>query len=294
MTVCSGHPGFPWWVHQQMEDTERGWGFLSNKLDFFLSGDHFPLFHRLICRWEFIDCRSKPKTMKALSLSTAAGLASVLLTMAPAGSVSAATLIGNSASDRVSTDGYSGQVFLLNADTGSLVGQRVVAWSFFNNQNTSAVTPIIAEDLGGGSFAIRGIGATVVGSASGIQGGAFNLVSGTDFIGLNYYVGYYDGSWDGVSAAPNQGGVEFNSVDDPPVGGQIDSIGTLWIHGIADGADNPANIGVGALNFRDTTYGAAVDGRHYSVNFTADPIPEPTTVLLGGLTTGLFLVRRRR
>jgi hypothetical protein len=205
----------------------------------------------------------------------------------------AAITIGNSASDRVSTDSFSGQIFLLNANLSSVAGQRVDSWQFFNNNNSNAVTPVLAEDTGGGIFAIRGIGATITGNGSGTQGGAFNLVSGTDVISLNYYLGFFDGSWNGSASTINPGGVEFNSVDDPPVGGQIDSIGTIWIHGVANGSDNPANLGVGALNSRDTTFGAAVDGRHYSINFTAEIVPEPSAAFLGGLA-GLCLLRRRR
>ena len=229
--------------------------------------------------------------MKALSLLFTPSVASVCCILSLTSSGRGASVIGNTAGDRISTDSFSGQIFLLNANLNSLAGQVITSWSFFNNNTSTAVTPVLAEDMGGGSFAIRGIGATIAGNGSGAQGGAFNLVSGTAFISLNYYAGYYDGSWNGASATPNLGGVEFNSVDDPPVPGQIDSLGTFWIHNAPDGSDNPANLGVGALISRDTNFGAAVDGRHYSINFTA--VPEPTVTMLGGIA-GLVLLRRRR
>ncbi len=222
-----------------------------------------------------------------LSPSTAVAI------LALSGSSHSATVIGNAASDRGATDGFSGQMFVLNANLSSLAGQAVTSWNFFNNANNNAVTPVLVEDMGGGSFAVRGIGTTVVSSASGLQGGAFGLVSGTSTISLNYYAGYFDGSWNGSASAVNQGAVEFDSVDDPPVPGQIDSTGTIWLHNTPDGSDNPANLGVGAVNLSDTNFGTAVIGRHHSINFTADPVPEPSVALLGGLT-GLALLRRRR
>ena len=222
-----------------------------------------------------------------LSPSTAVGI------LALSGSIHAATVIGNATTDRGTTDAYSGQMFILNANLSSLAGQVVTSWSFFNNNTTNAVTPVLVEDMGDGSFAVRGIGTTVVSSASGLQGGAFGLVSGTSTISLNYYAGYFDGSWNGSASAVNQGAVEFDSVDDPPVPGQIDSTGTIWLHNTPDGSDNPANLGVGAVNLSDTNFGTAVIGRHHSINFTADPVPEPSVALLGGLT-GLALLRRRR
>ncbi len=219
----------------------------------------------------------------------------LLFTLAMTATSHAATVIGNTATDRVSTDAYSGQIFLLNANLSSLVGQQVSSWSFFNNNNAFGVTPVLLEDTGGGaSFTIRGIGATITGNGSGAQGGAFNLVSGTALIGLNYYVGYYDGAWNpggGGSATPNQGAVEWDLNNDPPVGGQIDSLGAIWLHNTPDGSDNPANMGVGAVNTHDLSFGGVVDTRHASINFTA--VPEPGTLALSGLA-GLALLRRRR
>jgi hypothetical protein len=229
--------------------------------------------------------------MKTHATFFAPAFALPLFVCALVDSSAAATVIGNATIDRGTTDSYSGQVFLLNANLSSLVGQRVTSWSFFNNQTTTSVTPVLAEDMGGGIFAIRGIGTSIVSNASGAQSGAFGLVSGTDMISPNYYAGYYDGSWDGSIASPNPGAVEFDTIDDPPVAGQIDSIGTIWLHGIPDGSDNPANIAVGALNNSDTNFGNAVIGRHYSVNFTA--VPEPAASVFGALA-GIGLLRRRR
>ncbi len=229
--------------------------------------------------------------MKTSLIHPSISLAAVCVTLAFANQVEAATTIGNATSDRGATDSFSGQIFMLNAGLGSLVGQTVSSWSFFNKNTTNAVTPLLMEDMGAGIWAVRGIGATIVSNASGVQGGAFNLVSGTAIISLNYYVGYYDGAWNGASATPNPGGVEWNTADDAPIGGQIDSLGTLWSHNVPDCTDNPANIGVGALNSRDTVHGGAVDGRHASINFTA--VPEPATTAFGGIAA-LALLRRRR
>jgi hypothetical protein len=219
-----------------------------------------------------------------------------LFTVVLAGSGHAAIIVGNDLSDRGTTDSYSGQIFLLNANLASVVGQRVESWSFFNNQLPGvSVTPVLVEDTSGtlASFTMRGIGASVVAAGGGVQSSPFNLASGTDVIGTNYYLGYYDGAWDpgSASATPNPGGLEWNNTDDPPVAGQIDSVGSLWLHGIPNGADNPANMGVGAVNPHDVSFGGVVDTRHHSVQFVI--VPEPSAALLGGLA-GFALLRRRR
>jgi hypothetical protein len=228
--------------------------------------------------------------MKTSAFTHTTSLTAVILTLAFTSAAEGTTVIGNTTTDRGGIDGYSGQMFILNANLSSLAGQVVTSWSFFNNNTTNAVTPVLVEDMGG-SFAVRGIGTTIVSNASGMQGGAFGLVSGTSTISLNYYAGFFDGSWNGSTATVNTGAVEFNSADDPPVPGQINSTGTIWLHNAPDGSDNPANLGVGAVNLSDTNFDTAVTGRHYSINFTA--VPEPSVALLGGLT-GLALLRRRR
>lgn len=215
-----------------------------------------------------------------------------------AGIGQAATVVGNSLSDRNTTDAYSGQIFLLNASLGSVIGQQVQSWSFFNNQAAGrSVTPVLVEDTSGSqtSFTTRGIGATFLTTVAGVQGGPFSLASGTGVIGANYYLGYYDGAWNSGTgvATPNVGAVEWDNTNDPPVAGQIDSIGALWLHGVPDGNDNPANMGVGAVNPHDVSFGGVVDTRHHSLQFVVGPVPEPSAALLSGLA-GLALLRRRR
>jgi hypothetical protein len=222
--------------------------------------------------------------------------AAVALSLAFAAPGQAATIVGNSLADRGTLDAYSGQIFLLNANLNSLAGQQVTGWSFFNNNNAISVTPVLVQDTSGtlSSFTIRGIGATIAGIGSGAQSGAFNLVSGSGVIGTNYYLGYYDGSWNpGTgSATPNTGSVEWNMTDDPAVPGQIDSLGTIWLHNASDGSNTPALMGVGAVNPREITF-PVVDQRHHSINFTIDPVPEPAALLPFG-AAGLLLLRRRR
>jgi len=222
--------------------------------------------------------------------------AAAIVSLVAATNTDAATIVGNTLTDRGTVDAYSGQIFLLNANLNSLAGQQVTNWSFFNNNGTGAVTPVLVQDTSGtlSSFTIRGIGATISGNGSGVQGGTFSLVSGSSVIGTNYYLGYYDGAWNpgAGSAAPNTGAVEWNMTDDPAVPGQIDSLGTLWLHNASDGSNTPALMGVGAVNPREFTF-PVVDQRHHSINFTVNPVPEPAALLTAGLA-GLFSVRRRR
>jgi hypothetical protein len=81
-------------------------------------------------------------------------------------------------------------------------------------------------------------------------------------------------------------------IDDPAVPGQIDSLGTLWIHNATDGSNTPALMGVGAANPREFSF-PVVDQRHHSINFTIDPVPEPGS-LIPLACAGFLFVRRRK
>ncbi len=205
----------------------------------------------------------------------------------------AATIIGNNLNDSINIDAFSGQIFLLNANLSSIAGQSISSWSLFNNSNPGrSSTPLLLEDTSGNqtSFTIRGIGTTRVTSGSGQDTFTFSAVGGSSLIGANYYVGHYDGAWNGTTGFPNPGTIDFDTVNTPAAPGQIDSTGTVWLN--TAGTDTPANIGVGAVNAATSgLYGGAVDTRHYSIQFTA--VPEPSALGVFGLAVVGFTARRR-
>ena len=173
------------------------------------------------------------------------------------------TLIGNLANARGNVDRFSGQIYLLNADLSGIKGKCVKFWSHYNNQNTKSVTPIIMQKVNDNSYAVRGIGTTVINSNyPSVQTQSFGLVSGSDTIGENYYVGHYDGSWDGVTstATPNSGAVEYNDSPDVSVIDKINSTGTIWLDG--------TNVNVDGFN-TVLNSDVSVALRHYSIDFSA-------------------------
>ena len=179
-----------------------------------------------------------------------------------------ATVIGNVAKARaLPTDDASGMVHLENASLATVVGQRVVWWQFYNSKNTNHVTPVLIEIVAT-KYVVRGIGTSVPSAkTSTAQTHSFGLVSGSDVIHNSaYYMGHYDGAWDGTTATPNLGAVEFNYIAASDATVQITSIGSIGLV-----STNGMSIG-GTLPFK--TYGISSDDtlyatRHYSVNFYA-------------------------
>jgi hypothetical protein len=186
---------------------------------------------------------------------------------------------GNVIKYRGAVNSAVGQIFILNADLSTLVGRRIEGWSVYNGLNTHFVTPVLVEKMPDGTFTVRGIGTSVCSACDG--GGPFGLKSGTDIIAnSNYYVGHFDGSWDGFTASANGGAVEMNSTPDVPAAGQIAVAGSIWLYGSGSGSA-PANLSVGATNS-----GLLQAQSTYSIHFVAGVVPAPTVGLLGGAGRG--------
>lgn len=192
---------------------------------------------------------------------------------------------GQSVIDRGSTDGFHGTAVLQSpipdgsGDT-DLPG-KVTAWKFFNNNPAAAgllITPLLLENVGG-QYVVRGIGSTQNVTDAGEQVHDFDLAAGADTVDWTsgaFHIGVRYGS----TTTSNTGVVDF------------DNGSALWTFiGAADGA---------APIVLDTAVAGPVIpnlGRDYSVQFTFEPVPEPSSVLLalcGALGIGVATVRRRK
>ena len=176
--------------------------------------------------------------------------------------------IGNVAKARDSSDLNTGQVVLQHADLSDKANQKITAWSFYNDTNSLSVTPVLAEKTSDGTYIIRGIGTTVHSAKmTSAQSQPFGLVSGTDKIGTNFYVGHYHGSVTSAAAdvgVGNTGSVEYDSVPDEFGSVDIASTGVIFIGPTKSNVDADASIYLG-----QTLYPTSSITRVYSVNFTA-------------------------
>ena len=175
--------------------------------------------------------------------------------------------IGNVAKARTQHDLYYGQVVLQNADLSDKVDQKITTWAFYNNTNYRSATPVLAEKTSDGTYIIRGIGTTVQSAkTTSAQSQSFRLVSGTDKIGENFYVGHYDGSFDATTGegVGMQGSVEYDNVADEAGSVDIASTGVIVLGPTATYESADSKIALNkTLNSVDT------NSRIYSVNFTA-------------------------
>lgn len=166
--------------------------------------------------------------------------------------------IGNSLVDRPFLDGAAGSMFVMTGNPFTAAGS-VDQWSFFNNNDvvaTKQITPMLIEDVGG-SYVIRGIGATRMSSGTGAQSFAFDLVSGSAAVGPNVYFAWKDGG----NGSDNEGVPAF----DTPTGDSA-----RWFGG------GHTTFGVGENLGAGTAF-----GRTYSIQANSDTAVPAETVVHG-------------
>jgi len=186
---------------------------------------------------------------------------------------------GNDLINRANKDGANGGLFVDNEPLDAyLSGYPVIEWAFYDNDTEGLqVTPLLLEKVGS-SFIVRGIGETRTSTGRGEQHYMFDLVDGTDVVGVDYYFGWKDGSL----TADNTGVIDWSDS-----GSSVDGI-RYFSTGHANNLYAGRDLGGG------TFY-----GRDYSFQLTV-AIPEPAAGVLLGLS-GLALAavgarrgRRRR
>lgn len=184
------------------------------------------------------------------------------------GGSSIITVMGNVVKARSDPDTEPGVVYLQKASLAAIIGQSVVAWSFYASKNTNYVTPVLVEEVVNGTSAtyyVRGIGASAKSAeTSAPQTYDFDVSSGSNVIqNGNYYVGHYDGRWDSTGSYSNPGAIEFDNITDTAIAGQIMSDGIIRL-----GTTSTIISLDGALTTHVGT-GADVTSRTYSVQFSA-------------------------
>ena len=186
--------------------------------------------------------------------------------------------VGNGTTNGDSIDGGSGVLGVLAGD-GFTKDGRVDQWHIFSNGGTTgrSITPLIFKETATG-FEISGIGTARTSDNSGLQMFDFDLVSGSDWVDVGYFVGW----WDGSGTTANQGVIEFGTTDGTFA---ID----LWSDGngvgIGDIYDDGTN---GALPFASGPF-----ARQYSINFTT-VIPTPAALPAGLALLLIGAMRRKR
>ncbi len=163
--------------------------------------------------------------------------------------------VGSALISRANTDSASGYSFV-QLDPISMEG-IVESWSFYSSSGAGKqVTPLLIEEVGGEYF-IRGIGATRVNTAEGIQSHDFDLVSGTTEVGSgNFYIGWKDGS----TTSNNSGVIEGD------IASGTTSSFVRWFSTNGSTISSDMNLGGGSFGYRD-----------YSIQFTissVEPVDE--------------------
>jgi hypothetical protein len=169
-------------------------------------------------------------------------------------------LTGDPIIQRPNNDTAAGYRFVMDEPLPT-VG-RVTNWSFYDTTDTGqSVTPLIVEKVGSNYF-IRGIGASLASNGSGPQSFPFGLISGSDVLGPNFFVGWKDGT----TLVPNDGVIDFS--DGSPDG----------VHYFDPVALSGDNMGAGTFIAREYSIQFAVDGS-VTVNDVA-----PSAVIPAGIT----------
>jgi hypothetical protein len=116
--------------------------------------------------------------------------------------------IGDAVIPRTYFDGGTGQLFVYGGffDTP---GETVTNWSFYSDRAATndcstghagytcspgtSITPVILKKTSANTFEVTGIGATRTNTLSGIQSNPFDLVAGSDVVGVNFTFGFRSG-----------------------------------------------------------------------------------------------------
>ncbi len=147
---------------------------------------------------------------------------------------------------------------------GLTTAQQVSTWGFYNKTAGTEgrnITPFIAKyDSETNNYSITGLGTTRTNDASGVQTFAFGLVSGSATIEKGYTFGWVDGT---------------TSVGNASVA-EWDGSGPVILFSYSN--DNPDL-------YLNKTMGAAMPSftQTLSVQVTASPIPEPSSLVLVGM-----------
>jgi hypothetical protein len=196
------------------------------------------------------------KQIKA-TIPLAAAMGALVLTSAM---TNAATIIGHTPVDG-SPDSAASAGFIMISDPVGVGDAGVVTeFSFYSKISGTTITPLIFDN----AFNVIGEGTTrTTTTGDGIETFAFDLVAGSADIGPDKFFGWQPA---GADVSP----VAFNA-----------GHSTSYFL-------SPVDIGLGGT--------ASISGnlpREYSMQFTVDTVPEPSTTALLGLG-GLALILRRR
>lgn len=176
-------------------------------------------------------------------------------------------LIQRSGGPYGSVDTCVGCLFAYYPVSAADIGQTLASWGFYADSGSSAnrlITPILFLSVGSGWFQVEGIGATQTNSgAAAPQYNPFGLVSGSDVLIANEYLGWRDGTPDGTTV--NAGVISFD-----------DSGQGMWYAG---NGSYSGGIAVGqVIQF---TQSVDTPSRTYSID--AATVPEPASILLFGI-----------
>ena len=172
----------------------------------------------------------------------------------------AATIIGHTPVDGTPDTAASAGFIMISDPVGVGDAGVVTEFSFYSKISGTTITPLIFDN----AFNVIGEGTTrTTTTGDGVETFAFGLVAGSADIGPDKFFGWQPA---GTDVSP----VAFNA-----------GHSTRFF-------DSPADAGAG-----DTVSGGSNLGREYSMQFTVEAIPEPSSAALFGLA-GLGLILRRR
>ena len=175
------------------------------------------------------------------------------------GAAHAATIIGHPLVTG-SVDGQAGFVMTSDPVAGGDAGD-VTEFSFYSVVTATTITPLIFDN----AFEVIGVGTTrTTTTGAGIETFDFGLVTGSADIGPGKFFGW-------TSSGTDSSPVAFSASP-----GHTVSYGYNWVPVVGE-----------------TPTISGTLPRTYSMQFTVEPIPEPSTTALLGLG-GLALILRRR
>ena len=137
-------------------------------------------------------------------------LSGLLTVVAAAQSVTApATAL----TDRPLNDTVPGSLFVEKTPLTAAEGCRLKQWSFYDNDTPGLMlVPLLFERTSATTYAIRGIGTARASAGTGVQVNLpFGLVSGSDVVGPNFFLGWKDGS----NGTNNTGVIDYTNSGTP-------------------------------------------------------------------------------